>query len=82
VFENRVLKRIFRPTREEVVGGWRRLHNEELHNFYASPNIIRMMKPGRMRWAVHVSRMGEMRNSSNILIGKLERKRQFGRPEN
>jgi hypothetical protein len=59
VFENRVLRRIFGPGGDEVTGDWRKLHNEELHNFYSSPNIIRMMKSRRMRWAGHVARMGE-----------------------
>jgi hypothetical protein len=57
-FENRVLRRIFRTKREEVVGGWRRLHNEELRNLYASPNDIRVIKLRRMRWTEHVARMG------------------------
>jgi hypothetical protein len=54
VFENRVLRRIFGPKRDEVTGGWRKLHNEELHNLYSSPSIIRMIKPKRMIWAGHV----------------------------
>jgi hypothetical protein len=58
VFENRVLRRIFGPKREEVAGGWRRLHNEELHNLYPSPNIIRVIESVRLRWAGHVARMG------------------------
>jgi hypothetical protein len=58
VFENRVLRRIFGPKRDEVTGGWRKLHNEELHNLYSSPSIIRMIKSRRMRWAGHVVRMG------------------------
>jgi hypothetical protein len=58
VFENRVLKRIFGLKRDEVTGGWRKLHNEELHNLYPSPNIIRMIKSRIMRWAGHVARMG------------------------
>jgi hypothetical protein len=71
VFENRVLRRIFGPKREEVVGGWRRLRNEELHNVYASPNIIiRVTKSRRMRRAGHVARMGAMRNAYSILVGK------------
>jgi hypothetical protein len=59
VFENRVLRRIFGPKRDEVTGEWRNLHNEELHNLYSSPDIIRQVKSRRMRWAGHVARMGE-----------------------
>jgi hypothetical protein len=59
---------------------WRKLHNEELHNLYFSPNIIRMIKPRRMRWVGHVARMGETRNAYRILLGKPERKRPLGRP--
>jgi hypothetical protein len=59
VFENRVLRRIFGPKRDEVTGEWRKLHNEELHNLYSSPDIIRQVKSRRMRWAGHVARMGE-----------------------
>jgi hypothetical protein len=80
VFENRVLKRIFGLKKDEVTGGWRKLHNEELHNLYSSPSIIRMIKSRRMRWAGHVARMGEKRNAYRILVGKLERKRPLGRP--
>jgi hypothetical protein len=61
VFENRVLRRIFGPKKGEVTGGWRRLHNEELHNLYASPNIIIIIKLRRMRWAWYVARMGNKR---------------------
>jgi hypothetical protein len=57
VFENRVLKRIFGPKRDEVIGGWIKLHNEELHSLYCSPSIIRIMKTRRMRWAGHLARM-------------------------
>jgi hypothetical protein len=57
-FENRVLRRISGPKRDEVAGGWRKLHNEELHNLYSSPSIIRMIKSKRMRWPGHVARMG------------------------
>jgi hypothetical protein len=60
MFENRVLRGIFGPKEEEVAGGCRRLHNEELHNLYASPDIIRAIKSSRMRWAGHVARMGEL----------------------
>jgi hypothetical protein len=59
VFENRVLRRIFGPKRDGVTGGWRKLHNEKLHNLYSSPNVIRIIKWRRMRWAGHVARMGE-----------------------
>jgi hypothetical protein len=62
-----VLRRIFGPKKKEEVGGWRRLHNEELHNLYTSPNIIKAIKSKRMRWAGHVARTGAMRNSYNIL---------------
>jgi hypothetical protein len=80
VFENRVLRRIFGPKRDDVTGDWRKLHNEELHNLYSSPNIIRMMKSRRMRWAGHVSRMGEKRNAYRMLVGKPEGKRLLGSP--
>jgi hypothetical protein len=78
VFENRVLKIIFGPKWEKA--GWRRLHNEELHNLYASLNIIRVIRSRRMRWAGKVPRMGEMRNTYKILVGKPEGKRPLGRP--
>jgi hypothetical protein len=58
VFENRVLRRIFGPKRDEVTGDWRKLHNEELHNLYSCPNVIRIIKSRRMRWAVYVARIG------------------------
>jgi hypothetical protein len=63
VFENRVLRRIFGPKREEVAGDWRRLHNEELHNLYISPHVIRAIKSTKMKWAGHVGCMGEMRSA-------------------
>jgi hypothetical protein len=69
VFENRVLRRIFGPKRDDVTGDWRKLHNEELHNLYSSPNIIRMIKSRRMRWAGHLARMGVTRNAYRILVG-------------
>jgi hypothetical protein len=80
VFENRVLRRIFGPKRDDVTGDWRKLHNDGLHNLYSSPNIIRMIKSRRMRWAGHVAQMGETRNESRILMGKPEGKRPLGRP--
>jgi hypothetical protein len=80
VFENRVLRRIFGPKRDEVMGDWRKLHNEELHNLYSSPNIIRMIKSRRMRWAGLVARMWEKRNAYRILVGKPQGKRPLGRP--
>jgi hypothetical protein len=61
VFENRVLRRIFEPKRDEVTGEWRKLHNEELHNLYSSPDIVRQVKSRRMRWAGHVARKVEGR---------------------
>jgi hypothetical protein len=63
VFGNTVLRKIFGLKREEEIGGWKKLHNEELHNLYSSPSIIRVMKPRRMRWAGHVARIGENGNS-------------------
>jgi hypothetical protein len=80
VFENRVLRRIFGPTRDEVSGEWRKLHNRELHNLYSSPDIIRQIKSRRMRWAGHVARMGEGRNVYRVLVGKAEGKRPLERP--
>jgi hypothetical protein len=72
--------RIFGPKRDGVMGGWRKLYNEKLHNLYSSPSIIRMMKSRRMRWAGHVARMGEKRNLYRLLVGKPEGKRPLGRP--
>jgi hypothetical protein len=66
--------------REEVTGDWRELYNEELHNLCSSPNIIRMIKSRRMRWAGRVARRGEKRNAYRILVGRLEGKRPLGRP--
>jgi hypothetical protein len=80
VFENRVLRRIFGPKRDEVTGGWRKVHDEKLHKLYSSPSIIRMIKSRRMRWAGYVARTGEKRNSYRILVGKPEGKRPLGRP--
>jgi hypothetical protein len=80
VFENRLLRRIFGPKGGGVTGGWRKLHNEELHNLYSSPIIIRIIKSRRMRWAGHVARMGEKRNVCRLLVGKPQGKRPLGRP--
>jgi hypothetical protein len=80
VFENRVLRRIFGPTRDEVTGEWRKLNNEELRDLYSSLSIIRIIKSRRMRWAGHVTRMGEKRNAYRLLVGTLEGKRPLGRP--
>jgi hypothetical protein len=74
VFENRMLKRIFGPKRYEVTGDWRKLHNEELHNLYSSPNILRMIKSNSMRWPGHVARMGEKTDTDRILVEKPEKK--------
>jgi hypothetical protein len=70
-----VLGRIFGPKRDEVIGGWRKLHNEELHNLNCSPSIITIINSRRMSWAVHAARMVEKRNAYRILMGKLEGKR-------
>jgi hypothetical protein len=80
VFENRVLRRIFGPKRDEVTGGWRKLHNDELHNLYSSPSIIRTIKSRRMRWAGHVARIMEKRTAYKILVGNPEGKRPLGKP--
>jgi hypothetical protein len=80
VFENRVLRRIFGPKRDEMTGECRKLHNEELHNLYSSPDIIKQIKSRRMRWAGHVARVGEERKVYKVLVGKPEGKRPLGRP--
>jgi hypothetical protein len=80
VFENRVLRRIFGPKRDEVTGGWRKLHNEELHGLYSSPSFIRVIKARRMRWVGHVACMVEVRRAYNILVRKPEGRRPQGRP--
>jgi hypothetical protein len=80
VFENRVLKRIFGPKRDEVMGDRRKLHNGELHNLYSSPDIIRQIKSRRMRWAGHVAQMGEGRNMYRFLVRNSKAKRPLERP--
>jgi hypothetical protein len=80
VFENRVLRRVFGPEKDEVTGEWRKLHNEELSDLYSLPNIVRVVKSRRMRWAGHVARMGEGRGVYRLLVGKPKGKRTLGRP--
>jgi hypothetical protein len=80
VFKNRVLRRIFGPKRDEITGEWRKLHNEELHILYSSPDIIRQIKSRRMRWAGHVACMGEERKVCRVLVGKPGGKRPLERP--
>jgi hypothetical protein len=75
-----VLRRIFRPKRDEETGGWRKLHNEELHNLYSSPSIIRITKSRRMRCAGNVARMRQKENAYRLLVGNPEGKRPLGRP--
>jgi hypothetical protein len=79
VFENRVLKRIFGPKRDGVMGGWKKMHNDELHNLYSSPSIISMTKSRMMRWAGHVTRLEKKRNACRILVGKPKEKRPLGK---
>jgi hypothetical protein len=78
VFENRVLRRIFGPKREED-GSWRKLHNDKLHSLYASLNFVRVIKSRRMRWAGHVARMGEGRGVDRVLVRTPEGKRPLGK---
>jgi hypothetical protein len=78
VFENRVLRRIFGPKRDEVTGGWRKLHEEELHNLYYSPSIIRMFRSRKMRWAGHLVQMEKM-IAYKILVGRPEGKNPLRR---
>jgi hypothetical protein len=80
VFENRVLRRVFGPKKDEVTGELRKLHNEELIDLYSLPNIVGVVKSRRMRWAGHVALMGEGRGVYRALVGKPEGKRPLGRP--
>jgi hypothetical protein len=75
-----VLRRILGPKRDEVTGEWRRLHNKELYALYSSPNILRVMKSRRLKWAGHVARMGDRRGAYRALVGKPEGRRPLGRP--
>jgi hypothetical protein len=80
VFENRVLRRVFGPKRDEVTGGLIKLHNEELHDLYFSPSISAIIMSSRMRWTGNVARVGEKRNKYRLEVGKSEEKRPLGRP--
>jgi len=80
VFQNRVFRRVSGSKRDEVTGEWRKLHNEKLSDLYFLPNIVRVVKSRRMRWAGHVSRMGERRGVHRVLVGKPEGKTPLGRP--
>ena len=80
MFENRVLRRIFGLKKDKVTGEWRKLHNEELNNLYSSPNIVRVIKSRRMKWAGHVARMGEGRGVCRVLVGKPEGRKPLERP--
>jgi hypothetical protein len=80
VFENRVLRRIFGPKRDEATGEWSRLCNKELNDLYSSPNVIHIIKSRRMRWTGHVACMGEMRGAYRILVGGPEGRRPLGSP--
>jgi hypothetical protein len=79
VFEKKVMRRIFGPKRDEVTEEWRKVHNEEFHDLYSSPSIIRIIKARRMRWAGNVARMGEERNACRLLVEKPEGRRPLRR---
>jgi hypothetical protein len=79
MFEKRLLRRTFGPSRDETIRSWRKLH-EGLHNVFSSPDVVKMIKSRRVRWEDHVARMGEKRNACSVLEGKLEGKRPLGRP--
>jgi hypothetical protein len=80
VNENRVLRRVFGPKRDELTGEWRKLHNEELNDLYSLSNIVRVVKSRRMRWAGHVACMGGNRGAHRVLVGKPKGKRPLGTP--
>ena len=80
MFDNRVLRRVFGPKRDEVTGEWRKLHNEEFSDLYSLPNIVWVVKSRRMRWAGHVARMGKGRGVHRVLVGNLRERDQLGRP--
>jgi hypothetical protein len=79
MFKNMMVRRMFGPKRDGVIGYWRKLHSEELHNWYPSPSIFRVIKSRRMRWGGDVARMGDKRNAYRILVGKPEGERPLGR---
>jgi len=79
LFENRMLRRIFEPKRDEVIGEWRKLHNEKISTLYSTPNIIRVIK-SRMSWVGNVARMGEKRGAYRVVVGKPEGRRPLGKP--
>jgi hypothetical protein len=81
VFDYSLLRSVFGPKRDELTGEWRKLRNEELNDLYSLPNIVRVVKSRRMRWAGHVARMGEDRGVHRVLVGKPERKRPLGRQD-
>ena len=81
LFENRVLRRVFGPKRDEVKGKWRKLHNEELSDLYSLPNILCVVKSRRMRWAGHVARMGEGRGVHRVLVGNPRERDHWGDPD-
>jgi hypothetical protein len=80
VFENRVLRRIFGPKRDEITGEWRRLHNKGLYALYSSPNIIRVKESRRVTWSEHVERMGDRIGACRVWVGKPQKRRQLVRP--
>jgi hypothetical protein len=80
VFENRVLRRVFGPKRDEVTREWRKLHNEELNDLYCSPNVVCVIKLRRMGWAKHVAHIWERRGAYRVLVGEPEGRRPLGRP--
>ena len=81
MFENRVLSRIFGPKRDGVTGEWRKLHAEEFNDLYCSPNIVRVIKSSRTRWAGHVARMGDRRGLYRVLVGEPDGRRPLRRPK-
>jgi hypothetical protein len=81
VLENGVLRRIFEPKRVEATGEWRKLHNEELNDLYSLPNIVRVVKSRRMRWAGNVVRMGEERGVHRVLVGRQRERGHSGDPD-